>query len=231
MSNTDGIRNGAAALRYWEVRQQVAANNLANANTHGFRAERVFSRLLDGSVQTASAALDLRPGSITPTERPLDVALDGAGFFVVDTPNGERLTRAGSFGLDGERRLIDAQGNRVQFEDGSPALPTGEIQIDDKGGVSVAGVSVGRLRIEAPAQGSMLFHEAGALLRSDRGTVAVDPAATRLRQGHLEESNVAVLDAMVELIEIQRAYTNVQRTMSLLDGTMDTAVNRLGRIG
>lgn len=229
MSTTEGIRGGGAALRYWELRQQVAANNLANATTPGFKAERVFSELVNGRVVTASAALDLRPGPLTATERPLDVALEGAGWFVVKADGGERLTRGGSWQLDSERRLVDASGNPILLESGTPALPPGDIRIDERGAVMVDGQQIGRLRIERPADGAMLFHEQGALLRSDRGTVPLEGGV--VKQGYLEDSNVNVLDSMVEMIEIQRSFASVQRTLTVMDATMDTAVNRLGRLG
>ena len=228
MSSTEGIRGGAAALHYWELRQQVAASNLANATTPGFKAERVFSELVDGNRVTASAALDLRPGDLTATERPLDVALEGEGFFVVRTAAGERLSRGGAWTLDAERRLTDGNGNLLLLDGGSPVLPPGEVRVGEQGEVSVAGEVVGRLRVERPADGALLFHESGGLLRSDRGT---RPAADfTVKQGYLEESNVNVLDSMVEMIEIQRSFASVQRTLTMLDGTMDTVVNRLGRL-
>lgn len=228
MSSSEGIRGGGAALRYWELRQQVAANNLANATTPGFKAEKVFSQLVDGRVLTASAALDLTAGPVTPTERPLDIALEGSGFTVVRTAQGERLSRGGSLRLDAERRLTDASGNPVLLDNGAPALPQGEIRIDADGTVSVEGQRIGRLRLERAGDGAMLFHEAGGLLRSDRGTIPVEDVV--VRQGHLEESNVNVLDSMVEMIEIQRSFASVQRTLTILDGATDTAVNRLGRL-
>lgn len=228
MSSSEGIRGGGAALRYWELRQQVAANNLANATTPGFKAERVFSQLVNGQQLSASAALDLTAGPITPTERPMDVALEGSGFLVVQTPAGERFSRGGSLRLDAERRLTDASGNPLLFESGTPTLPQGDVRIDAEGTVSVEGQTIGRLRLERAADGAMLFHEAGGLLRSDRGSVPVEGVA--VKQGHLEESNVNVLDSMVEMIEIQRSFASVQRTLTILDGATDTAVNRLGRL-
>ncbi|MCX5764019.1 MAG: flagellar hook-basal body complex protein, partial [Gemmatimonadetes bacterium] len=89
-----GVDNAAAALRYLERRQEVSANNLANVSTDGFKGERAFARLLaDGSTPTAETATDLRAGALTATNNPLDLAISGKGFLVVQTPTGEKLTR------------------------------------------------------------------------------------------------------------------------------------------
>ena len=81
-----GLVAATQALRYWERRQEVVSNNLANADTTGFKGERVFARLLQGTVVGPEAATDYRAGALTTTDAPLDLALEGDGFFVVQTP-------------------------------------------------------------------------------------------------------------------------------------------------
>ena len=90
---TNGLTSAASALRYWERRQEIVANNLANVDTSGFKAERVFARAMGDGLPAVETATDLRGGTLTQTGAPLDVALDGKGFLVVDGPHGERLTR------------------------------------------------------------------------------------------------------------------------------------------
>jgi flagellar basal-body rod protein FlgF len=84
-------------MHYWERRQEVLANNLANANTDGFKAERVFARLMGDAMTAGDTRTDRTAGTLRQTHAPLDLALADDGFFVVETPDGERLTRGGSF--------------------------------------------------------------------------------------------------------------------------------------
>src|SRR5262245_52016493 len=115
---TDGIASAASALRYWERRQEVATNNLANANTDGFKAERVFARLVGEALPVAGALTDRSAGSYRPTGQPLDLAVGGDGFFIVGTPNGEQWTRGGAFRVDANGYLVDADGHAALGERG-----------------------------------------------------------------------------------------------------------------
>ena len=85
----NGMSSAAAALRYWERRQEVAANNLANVSTDGFKGQKVFATMVEGALPAASAVTDFSQGTLQITNNPRDVALQGNGFFVVKTPNGE----------------------------------------------------------------------------------------------------------------------------------------------
>src|SRR5581483_11925563 len=85
----NGMGSAASALRYWERKQEIVANNLANASTDGFKAQRVFAQLLDGVTPTAGTTSDFSNGSLRETGSTLDVALDGPGFFVAKTADGE----------------------------------------------------------------------------------------------------------------------------------------------
>lgn len=238
----------ASALRHWERRQEIAANNLANVDTAGFKAERPFTRIMAAAtrarpvtgeaVATDAAdggpvldtAIDLRPGSLRTTDAPLDLALDGPGFFVVQTPAGERWTRGGSFALDGAGRLVDPGGAALLGGDGPLTVPTGAaaVVVAADGRVTADGRAVGRLRVERASAGTMrLAHESGTRLvpPADRQAIA-DPRA--VRQGMLEGSNVAALDALVELITIQRAYATVGQASTAREA-IDDAGAKLGR--
>jgi flagellar hook-basal body protein len=101
------MRSAAAALQMLERRQAVLSNNLANASTRGFKAETAFTRILSDAMSVTDTALDLTPGTLTETTNKLDLAIQGDGFFVVQTPQGERFVRNGSFRLDQDRQLVD----------------------------------------------------------------------------------------------------------------------------
>ena len=234
MPRTTGLTAAASALRYWERRQEVASNNLANVSTDGFKAERVFGQMLGDATTVARAATDLRTGTLRPTGNALDVALAGDGFLVVGTPNGERYSRGGSLSLDAERRLTDAQGNLVlglgaDGASGAITLPSGTVSIDEAGAVSVDGKAVATLRIERPAAGAQLAHEGGTLFVPDGSGRPVDAAERRVRQGTLEESNVSPIGSLVDMIAVQRAYASVQKAVTTLDAVRGTAVTDLGK--
>lgn len=224
-----GIGPSVHALRYWERRQEVMAHNLANASTAGFRGDRVFARLMDGGGPEAVAATDTRAGTVTPTGRPLDVAVDGEAFMVVSTGAGERYVRGGSFSLDARGLLVTGEGHPVLGEAGPLTLPPGEVVIHPAGDVTVDGAVVGRLRLERP--GAPPARE-GANLWVPQGPPAHRPGEEiRIRPGHLEESNVDPVSALVEMIEIQRAYGAVHRSLQAADEVMQTITSDLGRVG
>lgn len=227
------LRDAAAALRYWELRQQVATNNLANAETPGFKAERAFARLLDDATVSIGAETDLRAGALRPTGGPLDLALTSdTSFYVVRTPEGERLTRGGAMRLDEQRRIVNEAGHPLLAKDGPVIVPEGAtIAIEKDGQVRAGDVVVGTLRVESVTDPASLTHEAAGLWRTSAATKAVEGADRGVRQGVLEASNTSTLDSMIELITIQRAYGAVQGGIRTLDGVLDTIANRIGRLG
>lgn len=224
---TNGLASAASALRYWERRQEVAAHNLANVSTDGFKGERVFARMIDDALPVADTATDLRAGTLRVTGAPLDLALGGEGFLVVETPAGERWTRGGSFRLDAEGQVVDAGGNPLLGEGGPILAPPGALSVSREGVVTVDGEEVARLRVETAPPDARLAHEAGTLFVPDAGRA---PAETRdVRQGALEESNVSTVGSMVDMISVQRAYAAVQKAVTTLDGIRQTAANDLGK--
>ena len=251
MSGPDPLARAGRALRYWETRQQALSHNLANVNTAGFKGERVFARMLDsaegaaglvgaegvdgaaatrasGSVTESST--DLTAGHLSQTGRPFDVAIEGDGFFRVQTDEGFRLTRNGSFQVrDGF--LTDAQGNQVQGDGGPISIPEGDVTISHTGQILVNEVSVGRIEVVRPVGAERMTR--GAAGQFDAGEAGVEPldeAEVRVRQGALEESNVNPVDALVEMLEIQRRYSSVERSIRVLDDITSTATTRLGRL-
>lgn len=224
-----GIGPSVHALRYWERRQEVVANNLANASTAGFRGDRVFARLMEGGGPVAVAATDTRAGTVTPTGRPLDVALDGGAFLVVSTGAGDRYVRGGSFTLDPRGLLVTGEGHPVLSETGPLTLPPGQVVIHPAGEVTVDGAPVGRLRVERASAPPV---REGANTWVPQGPPAQQPGEdVRIRSGHLEESNVDPVSALVEMIEIQRAYGAVHRSLQAADEVMQTITSELGRVG
>lgn len=245
----NGMVSSAQALRYLERRQEVVSNNLANASTAGFKGERTFGRLMAGAVPVVEARTDMSAGALRPTGAPLDFALGGDGFLVVDGPGGERLTRGGSFRLDDVGRVVNSEGMPLLGEGGpivvdpEVARTMGEqsragggagggdvaVHVDRAGAVRVGGAAVGMLRVESVPAGALLEHVGGGLFLPPDGRAPVAADARDVRQGFVEESNVTPISALVEMIEVQRAYANVQKAMTTLDATRGTTVTDIGR--
>ena len=226
------MTSAAASLAMLERRQQVLANNLANVNTTGFKREHVFATLIGDAVSATDTRLDLSPGTMSPSGNPLDLALEGEGFFVVSTPAGERHVRGGSFHLDADRRVVDGQGNALLTEAGEltlPAGPVGQVEIDPTGSVRLAGRAVARLRVETIAADANPAHEGGTRFLPDASRRPLDANARRVRQGALEESNVNPLDAMTAMVQVLHRFGAAQKTLSTLDTVRGVAVNDLGK--
>ena len=208
------------------------ANNLANANTNGFK--RDFGYILEGAIRSEAATqLDLSPGQIFSTGNELDVAINGPGFFVIDTPNGPRYTRAGNFALNTSGELVTKDGLKVLSTSNSPiSIGEGKVEIRDGGVVTVDGNEVGSLKIVTfddvrgiQKEGLSRFAWKG----SPGGIQTVsDPA---VQGGYLERSNVNAIDEMVHLMSAYREFEAVQRGLKTLMTDMDgKLIQELGRL-
>lgn len=230
MGEINGLIRAANALHYYERRQEALSNNLANASTAGFKAQRVFGRLVGDALTTADARTDASAGALRQTNGPLDMAIGGEGYFVVQTPNGERFTRNGSFQIDPSGQLTDAGGNAVLGESGPITVPSGgSVALDSAGTLRVDSKEIGKLRIESVPAGTQMQHEGGTLFVPDASRQPVADADRKIKQGFVEESNVNTIGSMVDMISIQRAYQAIQRTVVTLDEIRGTISNQLGK--
>lgn len=225
----NGMTSAASALQMMERRQQVLANNLANVSTRGFKAETPFARMMGNAMAVTDTTLDTTAGTLTETHNPLDLAVAGDGFFVTQTPGGERFTRDGSFQLDSERRLVDSRGNQVLGEDGPIVLRNGKIEVESDGSVKVDGRLVSRLRLERVADSAKLEHEGGTQFVPDATRQAIAAGERNVRQGFVEESNVNSMSAMTAMIDVLHRYGAAQKTLSTLDSVRAIATTEIGK--
>jgi flagellar basal-body rod protein FlgG len=176
-------------------------------------------------------ALDARPGPIKPSGRDTDVAIMGRGFFEVQTADGPRYTRNGSFTLDAERRLTTPDGKPVLGDGGPLKLEGGEFTIAADGTVTVDGQSVGRLKLVDFADPTRLEHMGDALLKApaDLAPQPVPVEDTVVAQGHVESSNVNPVDTLVAMIEAQRAFEIQSKVLQTEDELLSKSVNNLPR--
>jgi flagellar basal body rod protein FlgG len=226
----NGLESAASALRYWERKQEVVANNLANVSTDGFKAQRVFAKLLDGARPAADATSDLSTGTFRETGNDLDVAVNGDGFFVVQTANGERYTRGGSLRVDDKHQLVDVNGNPLLGTKGTPLkLADGPISIDKSGEVKQNGAVVDRLRMEGAPKNAQLQHEGDTLWVPPATKTVIAPDARNVKQGYVEESNVNSLTGMVDMVAVQRAYASVQKAIMQMDQINETVTTQIAK--
>ncbi len=201
---------------------EVLANNLANLTTPGFKGESMlFVEHLKRTnhkekvrfVQDIATVRDLKPGPLTHTGSPLDLAIRGPGYFAVETAAGERYTRAGGFALDAEGRIVNAHGQALLDDGGAPlSVPTeaSDVTIAQDGTVSTDQGEVGRIRL-------VRFDDPQALKKLQQGLYSAAGQAPLpvenpdIQQGKLERSNVAGVVEMTKLIATVRSYQSAAK--------------------
>lgn len=218
-----------------QAQMDMTANNIANTSTPGFRGQNLLFKeyLADpkgqspaySMVQTYGQYTDLQPGSMQTTGAPLDVALQGPGFFVIDTPAGPRYTRDGAFTMDQSGALVTPDGNRVG---GGVSIPAGarQIAIDEKGVVSTENGIVGQISIVEFPNAQTLVREGNGLYRAE-GASPASASNTRTMQGMLEGSNVQGVTEMTKMIGILRDYQALQRMIQNEHDLERSAIQRL----
>ncbi|MEO8199974.1 MAG: flagellar hook basal-body protein [Gemmatimonadota bacterium] len=225
-----GLVNSARSLSYLLKLQQVTANNLANANTEGFKAERLTAHLAAGGrFPVPIERTDLQQGTLTQTGRPLDLALDGPGFMIAHTPDGDRLTRAGSLRLDAAGTIVDSHGNPILGEQGPIVVSGAALEIGPDGTVMVDGAVAGRIRMVTVDDPTALLKEGSNLFVTDQPFSRLPEGKTQLRQASLEQANVDPLLSTVDLVTIQRAYSANIDALKAMDGVLATITSEVGK--
>jgi flagellar basal-body rod protein FlgF len=214
----------------------IVANDLANLSTTAYRGQQPTFRSLLAGTQVAGgnplnlainnfnvlsgSRIDSSPGNLERTGNPLDLALEGGGFFVVQTPTGVRYTRNGSFQVSTKGQLITRTGDPVMGQKGVIVLPPGEISISSDGTISTAGAVVDKLRIVEFAPGTVPVAEGTSYYSAPPKAVQLATGAT-VRQGMLEASNVNAIAATVSLIVVQRQADMMERALSAYYNELD----------
>ena len=220
------------------AQMDIIANNIANASTSGFRREgMVFSEYVKAAGDAPSLSIgfgngkvvDQQQGSLTQTGGSFDLAINGDGYFLIDTPQGQQLTRSGAFtpGSDGTLvtedgyHLLDASGSAITI----PPGVTG-VAISRDGTLSAGGTPLAQIGLWQPTDPLSLRHEAGTRFSSSG---AQPMAGGQMMQGYLEDSNVEPLNEVATMIAVQRAYEMGQSFLDREDDRARNVIQTLGR--
>ena len=237
-----------------ERQMDVVANNVANVNTNGFKADRsLFEEYLRSPahednfmrsdrrvsfVNDRATFHDFSAGSSEQTKNPLDVAIDGKGFLVVQTPASERYTRDGNLQINNQGQLVTASGYPVLGNSGPIVFQQTDKQINiaPDGNVTVLeGINRldsvrGKLRIVSFANPQKLVKDGGNLFSAGEGGAPQPDITSRLNQGFIEKSNVNSVTEMSRLIEITRTYTQISALLQQQSDLHRTAIEKLADV-
>lgn len=249
-----GLYSAVSAMVMNATRQQVLSHNIANVQTPGFKqilttatgfmqGQAAYTNgnlqaspinyvgTLGLGTQIGEEFIDYGQGAMQKTSNPLDVALQGNGFFTVQTPDGTRYTRDGRFLRDAENALVTVDGYQVLDDAGQPIeLPDGEVSISPEGIISVNGTEVATLGIG-------VFADPEAELQHTEGNLFTGPAAStgedvpQVVQGYLETSNANISQLMTQMVEVGRSYEAAQKLVQNQDELVGKTIASLGRIG
>lgn len=227
-------------------RMDIISNNLANANTPGFKKDRMlFESMLAGNtsppavpqgttadpiLQKDNVFIDYAPGPVAQTGNTFDLAIDGDGFFVVSTPEGEAYTRQGNFRLSSDGTLVTVDGNPVMGQAGPIRIKGGKVDIDPKGLITADGEPAGTIKMVDFPRPYNLKKAAGAQFVPVDPQVTPQAAKSGILQGHLEGSNVETISEMVQMIETNRYFDACTKVIKSYDDMAAKAVNELGKL-
>lgn len=244
-----GLYSAEAAMKPKMARLEVISNNLANLSSTGFKRDRVFLRLLEEAAASQARAageldgisvdrvVDFAPGSLEQTGTTLDLAIEGRGFFVVETPAGPRYTRNGHLTMAADGTLTTESGFPLLGEQGRIKLPDPDrmdrtqVTVTTDGEVAVGRDTVGKIAVVDFENLEDLRKDHQALFLSAPGAVLRERTGEEhtIRQGFLEGSNVDAVEEMIAMIELSRAFETDQRIIAAQDASLDRTLD-VGRM-
>ncbi len=243
-----GIYHSAAGMIAQQRQLEVIASNLSNADSMGFKEERVsFRQTLDASPRSEFPITNgesyvvtergpygiAQQGTLLATENPLDLAIVGNGFFTVETEQGLAYTRDGRFQLNSEGELVTLSGCRVVTEGGTVQIPDGMLKINQDGELILEGED-SRLDRVIDKLKIVVFDDLAALRPSHDGLIVsqrepMEITQYRVEPGYLEESNVNLISQMIEMIQLNKIYEASSNAIKTQDSTLGKAVNEVGK--
>ncbi|MBX6426894.1 MAG: flagellar basal-body rod protein FlgF [Variibacter sp.] len=239
---------GLSRLTALRRAMDVTANNIANVNTTGYKADGVvFEEFVDTPARDGRFAgadrrvsfvadratwHDLRQGPVQETGNPLDIAVSGDAFLVVQTPRGERYTRNGALQINANGELVTSEGYPVLGDAGPIVIQPQDrgLAIASDGSVTVANGTRGRLRLVEFADPSRLQKDGSSTFAAPAGVQPQPATLSRVVQGALEKSNVQSVVEISRMIEITRAYTSIAQITQAQSDLRRNAIDRLAEV-
>jgi len=244
-----GIYSSGSGLQPRMTQLEILSNNIANSNTTGFKKDNLFIQVMKNAALSqiqgegplrgldSKEFTDFSEGSFNQTNAPLDLAIQGRGFFVLDTPQGVRYTRNGNFSLSADGTVVNSDGYPLLGSSGKIQIPQPEkiseasISIDEYGNVTNGTTTLGKVRV-ADFQNPSDLKKDGASLFVSTGPekpVELDVQHSLIRQGYLEESNVDPVESMVQLVELSKNFETDQHMVQSQDASLEKAMD-VGRV-
>ena len=237
----NGIYSAMTGALAQEEHMDIIANNLANGSTNGFKSvQATFKELLDEEregtknltqrhVMLDGTYTDFSQGPMRHTHNPMDVAIQGEGFFVVDTAEGPRYTRNGSFVLNDQRQLTTVSGELVQGTGGAIEVPEGAvININQSGAVTSGQLEIGKIRV-VKFENPQGLNRVGHNLYAAEGIDPQDVESPSVLTGALERSNVNMIREMTSLIKVSRFYESFNKAIQTYRTVDGSTARELGR--
>lgn len=239
IKNRLGLTEGTETMLAQEQRLNQIANNLANVNTTGYKKKDVtfwemMFKAADNRPRVGKALkviTDQQQGPAKQTDNPLDFAINGEGFFKIQTPNGIRYTRNGNFTLNSSGQLSTADGNLVLGDGGPIVLNSEKITVGRDGQISANGQIINKLSLVSFSDLNNLTMEGANLSKLKAGSPGEELVANpNIQQGYLEGSNVNIIKGMTEMIDLQRAYQAQQKAIQTADELDQQSIAKVGNL-
>ncbi|PID28846.1 MAG: flagellar biosynthesis protein FlgF [Candidatus Cloacimonadota bacterium] len=235
------LHQNSSAMQLLLDKINVTSNNLANVNTAGFKKKGVFFQQLTGAEQALArdgivkempagqiaVYTDYSVGKLTYTGNSLDIALQGEGFFTIETPEGDKYTRNGNFSLDSNQNLVTAEGFAVKGEAGPVKITGNDVVIGKDGTVQADGEAINKLMIKKISN-DQLVRVGSNFYVPKEGAEVEDISASGILQGYLELSNINIVSEMTNMIATQRHYEANSKVIKSADDTL-RQINQIGR--
>lgn len=246
-----GLYTAASGMIAGVSRQEAIMHNLANMRTTGYKADDLVLKdfpslllaqvrgdktvgevgTLGTGVSTAELLTNFETGPVNLTDNPMDFAIASDGFFQLQTDEGLRYTRDGRFHIDGDGRLVSADGYPVQGADGDITLPNGDMVVSPTGSIFVNDEVVAQINLATFDDKTALSKQSQTLFSADDGAAQIaDPANVQIYQGYLEDSNVDVTKMITEMTTVMRAYQLSQQMVQFQDRVNSQAASEIGRV-
>lgn len=246
-----GLYTAASSMDVLEKKTNIRSNNLANANTNGFKKSEAitasFPKMLlnkidankadqeIGELETGAylerSFKDMSQGDFKRTDNALDFAIEGSGFFVIDTETGEKYSRDGNFSINADSELVTQSGNPVLDNNGNPIqlIPDQDFRVSADGQITfnngLQGAQIALVDFENEAN----LAQVGDNLYTNQGEAEPEPSQAGIAQGYLEGSNVKIVEEMAKMIKTTRHYESNQKVISSIDESLNKVINEVGR--